>query len=508
VEFLARRWGVPPPTTRRPAGSDPLERQLALNEAALAFFRRSLGEDAGGRSCRRYLEQRGVSDAVEAKLGLGFAPDSWEALLSHLKSKRFAVDEILKAGLAVPRKEGTGQYDRFRNRLIFPIRDVHGRTVAFGGRALADAEAKYINSPETPTYRKGEHLYGLDLAREAIRRSGVAVVVEGYLDLAALLEAGVENGVASLGTAFTEAQARLLARYCTRVVFSYDGDAAGVSATARSLDLLLERGFEVRVVELPSGEDPDAFIRGHGPAAYRALLETAPEYLEFLIRRVARSSTDRPIEVKVAAVNAVLPHMAKLGNAVERGAWAARLGDALRIDCDLVIQELRAAVRAARPRIRQRGPAAAGRRAPRQAEARLVSLLLQSEEERRPWACGERDLAELEGTAVAPIVRAIAELARRGARVDYPAVHEVLDESDRELLTEIAFRDGADAGPSVDDCLAAFRRDRLQLELKRQARALGDSQAAAGNEVDRQLLRQLELAGQRDALGCGEHRET
>jgi DNA primase len=503
VEHLAKRWGVPIPARNLPKADGPAERLVRMNEAAQAFFRSMLCDAPAGAACRRYVERRGIDDETASKLGLGHAPDEWEALRGHLLSRRFKAAEILEGGLALPRKSGSGAYDRFRNRLIFPIRSVNGRTVAFGGRALGDAEPKYINSPETPAYKKGEHLYGLDLAKDAIRKKGFAIVVEGYLDLAAVLQAGFANVVASLGTAFTTSQARLLARYCNRVVFSYDGDAAGASATERSLDLLLARGFEVRVVELPGGQDPDDYIRRNDAEAYARLLEEAPEYLEFLIRREARRVDPGRIDSKVAAVNAVLPHLAKLGGAVERGEWAGRLADALHIENDLVLQELRAAVRSSRPNIRQR---VAAEQRPRDAEIRLVSLLLASDEERRGWVAGERDLSDLEETRVLPIVRAIVDLAQREARVDFPAVIDAMhDDADRDLLTRIAFRDEPEDGPTVEECLSALRRQKLKREsttLRRQIdasqqRKPGDAPPA---DVDRQLTRLQELARRRDAL--------
>jgi DNA primase len=503
VEFLAKRWGVPIPVRSQPKADGPAERVLQMNDAAQAFFRSRLSHAQVGAACRSYVERRGIDETIADKLGLGYAPDEWEATRVHLLSRRFKPDEILKGGLALPRKSGSGAYDRFRNRLVFPIRSVNGRTVAFGGRALGDAEPKYINSPETPAYKKGEHLYGLDLASTAIRRAGFAIIVEGYLDLAAVLQAGFENVVASLGTAFTTSQARLLARYCNRVFFSYDGDAAGASATARSLDLLLARGFEVRVVELPGGQDPDDYIRSNSAEAYGRLLEEAPEYIEFIIRREARRADLNRIDSKVAAVNAVLPHLAKLGGAVERGGWAARLADALHIESDLVLQELRAAVRSSRPRIRQ--PVAA-EQPPSDAEIRLVSLLLASDEEREGWVAGERDLSDLEGTRVLPIVRTIVDLAQQAAQVDYPTVMDAMtDDEDRDLLTRIAFRDEPEEGPTVEDCLSALRRQKLTREGKTLRRQIGDlQQRKPGDElpadVDRQLTRLQELARRRDAL--------
>lgn len=507
VVHLAKRFGIPVPGTdgRRDKKEEAEDRLRRINRHAEELFRKLLTQEAAA-TCRAYLERRGLSAETVERLRLGYAADSWNALLGHLVAKRFHPQELLNAGLVLPRKSGSGEYDRFRDRLIFPIRDISGRTVAFGGRALAaDAEPKYINSPETPVYKKGDHLYGLDLAREAIRREGLAVVVEGYMDVAAVVQAGIDNVVASLGTAFTQAQARLLARYTDRVVFSYDGDGAGAKATERSLDTLLAAGFEVRIVELPTGQDPDDFIRENGPAAYGQRLRQAPDYLEFLVRRqVAARDLARP-EEKVAAINAVLPHVAKLESPIARGEWAAKLADRLAIEDELVLQELRGAVRARREQVRQR-PAGA-QPVVREVEYRLVTVLLRSATEREQWA-DALDLDDLRGTEIGPIVEAIVRLTKQGREVDYRAVFEALDEgSHRDLLTRIAFRDEPETGPTVEDCLWAFRRRKIVHEGRQVRRAIADLQQdqVPPEEVDRQLQRLEQLARQRDAfLNCEE----
>jgi len=489
VEIVAKRSGVALPKVKSRGPAGPFEKVLQLNDAAAAYFREKLAE--GG--CRQYLDSRRLDDKTVDRLGIGHAPAGWDGLRGYLLSRRFKIEDALLAGLLSKRKSGSGEYDRFRDRLMFPIRDVQGRTVAFGGRTLGNDDAKYVNSPETLAYKKGEHLYGLDQAKEAIRREGSALVVEGYLDLAAVVQAGFENVVASLGTAFTEAQARLLARYCDRVVFSYDGDAAGTEATARSLDLLLSRGFDVRVLPLPGGCDPDDFIGRNGAEAYGELLGNAPGYLEFLIQREAKRRDLERIEDKVAAVQVVLPHIAKLSNAIERAGWAKRIADALQIDDEWILQEMRSAVRSSREQIRHRPPST--RELP-EAEARLVSQLL-------PAAAqgairDEIDLEDLAGTRVLPIVRTIVEMAATGKPVDYTVVLDALDdESDRTLLTAIAFREEPEEGPSVGDCLEALRRGRLRREEKKLAQEIKGSGPA---EIDQQLMRLQQLAQQRDAI--------
>ena len=494
VEFLAKRWGVPLPKTSARPEDDARARLLLMNEAATGFFRDQWSDPSRGKLARDYIANRGVSDAVALRFGLGYAPDSWEALLNLLGARGFKAPELQAAGLAIPRKDGSGQYDRFRHRVIFPIRDVSGRVIAFGGRALGDSEPKYLNSPETPAYVKGEHLYGLDVARDAIRREGFAILVEGYLDLIALHQAGFENAVASLGTALTPSQVKLLARYSERVVVSYDGDTAGINAAAKSLDLFLERGFDVRVAEIPQGKDPDDFVKEQGVAAYDAIVRQAPSYLDFLVNRELRGRDISLPEEKVAAINAILPKLARLESVVLRAAWAGRLADALRIDDDLVMQELRNALRAAKPGIRHR----AGVDEPaKDVEAWLVRLVLGSDEARRRAreVLEPTDLAE---TRVGTIIKTILDLDLAGLPVEGPLVVDALeDEADRELLTRIAFRDEAPGGADeVDGCLVTLRKTRLKKEHRDESRELD---TLSRDDQNRKLLKLMKLGHEMDA---------
>lgn len=505
VEILANRCGIRPPEDRpRTPEERARDRAFEVQEVARAFFARMLGQEAG-TACRRYLDGRGLSGETIDLLGMGCAPEGWDRLMHHAGAKGVRPAELASAGLAVPRKDGTGHYDRFRNRLIFPIRDVQGRTIAFGGRAIAPGdEPKYLNSPESPTYVKGEHLYGLDLARDAIRREGYAIVVEGYMDLAALVQAGFRQTVASLGTAFTPAQARLLARYTQRVVVSYDGDAAGTSAAIKSLDLLLAHGLDVRVVDLPEGQDPDDTVRERGSDAYGKLVRTAPGYLDWVLDREGRArDLDRP-EEKVAVINAVLPHLARLGNPIERVAWAAKVADAVRLDDRLVQEELRRALRSAGTSIRE--PRTEGASRVNQVEAYLVLLLLRDQADRDAIfdRLEEEDLEP--GSPVRPIVdtiRTMHEGDREEIRIEYSTVFQALTDDDhRGLLTKLAFRDESmDETLAVDGCLEALRRRRLeraQREIQTALKSADDPVA-----IEDLLARKTELGRQIASLSQG-----
>jgi DNA primase len=303
--------------------------------------------------------------------------------------------------------------------------------------------------------------------------------------------------VASLGTAFTPEQAKLLLRYTDRVIVSYDGDAAGQSATARSLDLLLQSGFQVQVADLPSGVDPDDFIRAEGAESYQRLLQAAPGFLEFLIVREARSRDLSRTEEKVAAVNALLPRIARLSSAVERASWAGRIADELRIEEDLILHELRTALRGRRDRIRHR---AGGEEPLRPVEAQLVVGLIQAEDEAERQAL-ELYAADLDGTRVAGIVTVIQALRRNNEAADFPSVFQALEsEEERQLLANIALRENEAAGaPRLLECLRVLRRERLVRERGRLQREI-ETAASNPEGVDALLMRKQEIGRQIDAL--------
>jgi DNA primase len=280
VEVLAREAGMPIPQ-RDPAErqvADRRERLVAVCEAAAKFWRAQLS-GAAAAAARAYLDRRGLSAAGRERFGLGFAVDGRTTLWSHLTAAGFDADLIVEAGLCARPEGGGTPYDRFRDRIIFPIRDARGRTIAFGGRAMAaDARAKYLNSPETPLFDKGRTLYNLGPAREALAKSGPLIVAEGYMDVIALDQAGFRAAVAPLGTAITEDQVRLLWRLDPEPVIALDGDTAGLRAGHRLADLalgLIGAGQSLRFAILPAGQDPDDLIRAGGPAAMQAVLDRA-----------------------------------------------------------------------------------------------------------------------------------------------------------------------------------------------------------------------------------------
>jgi len=339
---LARRYQLPVETLDAPqqerlrqqlSRRDQLHRVLAL---AAGWFRDQLLQSGGAAAMAYLREQRRLSPATIESFGLGYAPDRWDGLLHHLQQvEGLAAELLVEAGLVVARKGGNGFYDRFRNRLIVPIRDRQGRVIGFGGRSLDGSEPKYLNSPETEVFEKGKHLFGLDRAADAIRRADHAVVVEGYFDVIALHAAGISQSVAALGTALSRHQVTQLCRCCDsrRLILNFDSDRAGVRAAQRAIgeveQLALQNQLELRVVHLPAGKDPDEFLRDHGPGDYRALLDQSPLWLDWQIEQVLEDRDLSRSDQFQQAVSELVALLGKLPQSAVRSRYLQQVAERL-----------------------------------------------------------------------------------------------------------------------------------------------------------------------------------
>jgi DNA primase len=346
VRMLAQKFGVPVPESdgSEDTNADARTREalLKVHEQAAAWFREQLAGPAGARA-RQQLVDRGVTATTVEQLGLGFAPPSRDALHRHLTGLGASPSLLLQGGLVVQRESGE-VVDRFRNRLMVPICRDTGSVIAFGGRAMdAEQVPKYLNSPETPIYSKSRTLYGLHLTRDAIRKLGYAVLVEGYFDFAQVFQALNAPVVASCGTALTPLQARLLRRFTTKVVLSYDPDAAGEGAVARSCEMFVAEGFDINVVALDRGEDPDTFIRHKGAAAYRDRLRASRPYLEYLLERAGEGVNFIHADDRRQFLSKMLAVAARIPDAAERDRFADRIAHRAGITEDVVRSEIRKA---------------------------------------------------------------------------------------------------------------------------------------------------------------------
>lgn len=330
VRTLASECGVEVPETD--SGDRGVSEQLfSANQHAQSFHRRELSA-AGGSGALAYLRDRGIDNEAIETFGIGYAPDSWDELAGVLKRAGVSEQHGIESGLLIERESKPGQksggrnsYARLRGRVVFPIRDVRDRIVGFGGRAISPGqEPKYLNTPESPVFQKRNALYGFPSALEGIRKSGRAIVCEGYFDRIALARAGMTEGVATCGTALTEGHARELSRRTSEIVLLFDGDTAGQSAVEKALHTVLPAGLRVRAAMLPSGDDPDSFLNSQGPDALRKLVDQAPDAIEIVIQNAVKRGCSTPAQ-KAAVVSHVSPMIALFANPVERIEYARRL---------------------------------------------------------------------------------------------------------------------------------------------------------------------------------------
>jgi len=448
-----------------------------IHEAAAKFYAGQLTGTGEGRAARAYLLDRGLQDEVVGRFLLGYAPREGRALARHLSSLGFDDGMVEKTGLVLRDAGGSRRFDRFRGRIIFPIANESGKVIAFGGRALGDEQPKYLNSPETPIYTKSRVLYHLDSAGKAIRKQDYAILVEGYMDCIAVDSAEIGNVIASCGTSFTDAQIRLLARYSRRVVVNYDPDSAGMAATERSLSALLEAGFEVKVLALPGGLDPDSFIRKQGVAEYRRLLAAAPGYIDYVTdRAIAEHGLGSP-QGKLAVANAVLPYLARLPNPIMRREMTDRLAARAMLDDRLLREELRRAAVERRPNVVSR---------PREykaseAERKLLRAFLESPEVMDELLPGLVSEGVLKGMVAEDVFLKLLEARNAGGAVDVHTLGESLSAENQNLLHECLL--ASDEVPSRDDAVRfsnALRRRKIERELS----ALNPVIDAAGREQD------------------------
>ena len=353
VKTVAVKCGIPLPKREFSSPEEAAESRqrgklIELHETATAWFEQQLKSPEGALA-REYLAGRGMTDEGIAKFRIGYAPESFHALREHLKG--MADEATLRAsGLFSWKEQEDGKpgplYARFRKRITFPIANESGRVIAFTARALESGDKagpKYVNSPETSLYTKGQVLFNLDKARGPIREADFAVLVEGQMDCISAYLAGITNVLATSGTAFTEAQVRLLSRYSKRVIVNFDPDTAGANAAEKSIALLTEEGFEVKVVTLEGGLDPDRYIREHGAKAYMAALRGARRHQDYLLERARQMFPPRTPEEKIKALNFLLPHIRRMPNRIARDEFAMDAAQKLGIDSALVRAELKEA---------------------------------------------------------------------------------------------------------------------------------------------------------------------
>jgi DNA primase len=482
---------------------------IQLNEWAVEFWENCL-QDKKAKKAREYLEQREMSAETIAAFKLGYAPDSWDALKSYLREKGAGDKQIEISGLVGVNEEKERVYDRFRNRIMFPVLDANGLPIAFGARAMGDDQPKYLNSPETPAYTKGNHLYGLYQAKEEMRKKKFAILVEGYFDLITPWQNGVKNLVASSGTAFTEAQAKLLGRFARKVVVNYDGDSAGVKAARKAIETLLAEDFEIKVLVLPEGSDPDEFINSNGVEAYNKQRGQAAPHLQFVLEQAIRDKNLGVPRHKAAAIEDVIPVLCAVRNPTEQRESFDQAMSFLRVDDEALRSDLwktvRAGTKADTSGVRRQIARAASSR-PTVAEEQLLEMLVHDEELRK-HILPMLEETDYEALASAAVFHAVFEADKRSLEMTAENLSALLDEDDAAAhdLLPLLIMSPAPRGEGepidelqadAENCVFALRAMAISqrtTEISRElahAEAIGDSETLAKLSAEQIALARL-----------------
>jgi DNA primase len=495
IKLLAEKAGIKLPTYRESNEEGPSESELLIRGNGLArdFFYQQLtsAKSTGAQEAKSYLANRCYGDDVIERYTLGYAPDTWESLAEHARSQSFPLNVLVKAGLLKESPQTGRPYDAFRHRVMFPIRNLSGRVIGFGGRRLREEaegpdSAKYINSPETAVYHKGRELFGLWEARSEIRRQERAILVEGYTDVVSLAIAGVSVAVASLGTSLTEDQARLLKRFTDRVFILYDGDSAGLNAARRAVDILLGVGLVPKVVVLPEGEDPDSYVQKNGGEAVWQLVNEAISSVAFqlLLSKRARVSTSD-------AVRELLTSASQISSHVEREVFLKEVAEKSGVSFDALLREL--------PRVATTSPkqhAEQGEQWPPKSPITTLAMILIQRPDLRRVVFAKLNFEDIQDSRLAELLRFLQEDVEHSSfRKPEALLDRFPDPPLRDFISECLFADennNADLKRAeieermVRDCLGAME----SAKLKAQIALLKEKLAAAPDSVE--LFREMQ----------------
>jgi DNA primase len=468
--MLARKYNITVETRHLdPAAKkhhDLKETLFRINRKVMDHFQTHLLKDTAGQAARQYLENRQISPAVMAEFHLGFSLDQWDDVVGFLKKSRISRQAAENSGLVLPRKTGSGFYDRFRNRIMFPIFDINMQVAGFGGRVMDDAMPKYMNSPETPVYSKTRILYGLHAAKTHCRTTGVVHIVEGYFDFLTLYQHGITNTVATLGTALTPEHVRILKGYAPAMILVFDSDAAGIAAAKRSIKTFVNEGVETRILILPQGEDPDTFVMKNGAAAFHKLAENARSVMAFL-RKLAMETHGSSVSGRAKVLADMVPYLADIQDSALRSLHVRDLAETLGIDETAVLEKVREQVgqgRHPRAAVADIPPDGAERSSdPR--ERQLLSLMLHS-----PDLTGlVKDSRVLDHFYSERLCRIGRIMVQADPDPDFfvtRVMGGMKTDEDRELVAALAMTDGLDDNDNFTDTAAAVIQRIIRIRRK------------------------------------------
>jgi len=522
VKLLAKRTGISIPTFQKSSEKEIL---YEIHDMAVSFYQRSLWSREG-KDALEYLQKRGLTDTTLKRFSIGYAPSDWRRLLDFLLIKGFSLEKICRSGLVIQKDANSGQtqrsapissqsYDRFRGRVIFPIFNELGRPIGFGGRVLnvSSTTAKYINSPETPLYNKSKVLYGLHLAKERMRTEGV-IVVEGYMDVISLSQAGFSNVVASSGTAFTTGQIRLIKRYTSKLWLIFDPDIAGIAATIRGMDLLMEHNMDVRIVSLPDGLDPaDYLLRGQMqnlPLQFTDILDQAQGFADWRFKFEIKNDDMRTILGKKKALENLLSFVVRVTNPIERQDLIRRTAEVLGLNETIIINELKTkkAQQGINNRIqgfnqvKQNSKLDSGEYLRRENEGHskveksiLYFLLISDDLEEKERVFHQLSADEFSDPICREIFCVLVKLFNQQRELSLSMVMEHMEQKARDSVSSLIFQEKYN-GEDIEECLKKLKRYTLSIKLKEIQQLIIEKEK--NGEITTDLLRQYnELTGKR-----------
>jgi DNA primase len=496
IKLLAERTGIPLPNNSSGHSQDPKQKEREalrkLNESATRYFQSLLKNPEGGLSARNYLSSRHFDSEILEKYRIGWSTPTWRGLLNHVQQNSSVTQErLVQSGLVIQKEDGSTVYDRFRGRVLFPIKDLHGNIIGFGGRAIAEGDnPKYLNSPETILYQKGETLFGIDQAKQAIRRENQAILVEGYFDQMRAVQHGIEHVVATCGTALTAKQAGILRNHAETAILVFDSDPAGRSATEKGFDILLEHGLNVKVVVLPDGQDPDSFIHEQGAEIFLEKIRNAKPFIESYIDALIQETPGKAPADRVKMANKILPLLAKIKNNVERTAWLEEFTSKTGIDDLNFLKELKKSFSQNQSRLVETDNVSASLL---NLEKHLVHLILSDKETARGILLdiNPEDFSD-------PILKAIAHTCQKKIDADEDLkLDQLLDQTEnpevRNTLSRLGLEPVEFDTPerTIKECVRKFKNIHLKSKIK--DLKLQRLEAAKAGQVERSQELQAQL---------------
>ena len=471
IKDLAERTGIPLPQNVTGHSNDPKQKERdalrKINEAAARYFQSLLNNPEGGLSARNYLSSRHFDAKTLERYRIGWATPTWRGLLDYVqKNGSVSQEQLLRSGLIIQKEDSSTVYDRFRGRVIFPIKDLHGTIIGFGGRSINEEDhPKYLNSPETFLYQKSETLFGMDQAKRAIRKENQVILVEGYFDQMRAVQHGIEHVVATCGTALTAKQAAVLRNHAETAILVFDADNAGRSAAEKGFDILLEQGLNVKILTLPEGQDPDSFIQEHGSENFLEKIRCAKPFIESYIDDLVQKSPGKTPEDRVKMANQILPFLAKIKNNVERTAWLEKFTSKTGIDDWTFLKELKKALSQNQTRLTE----TKNELIPLlNLERHLVQLILSDKE------TAQSILLEINPDEFTdPALRSIVQTCQQKINDDQDLkLDKLLDQTEdpeiRNTLSRLGLESLEFETPerTIKDCIKKFKNTHLKLKIK------------------------------------------